>query len=96
VEILTWPVVKFVPYSRNPRKNDHAIERMAASIREFGFKTPILASSDGSVVDVIVGHWQKLTGQQGTLEGDGRSFTDIAAEHCPAGAEAEPDATSKT
>ena len=87
MEIFTWPVVEFVPHSRNPRKNDHAIERMAASIREFGFKTPILARSDGSVVDVIVRRWQKLTGQQGTLEGDGRSFTDTAAERCPAGAE---------
>jgi len=51
VEIPTWPVVKFVPYSRNPRKNDHAVERMAASIQEFGFKIPVLARSDGSVVD---------------------------------------------
>jgi DNA modification methylase len=31
--------------------NDHAVERMAASINEFGFKIPILARSSGEVVD---------------------------------------------
>jgi DNA modification methylase len=39
------------PYNRNPRKNDHALERMCASIREFGFKIPILARSNGEIVD---------------------------------------------
>jgi DNA modification methylase len=51
MHVETWPVVKLVPYSRTPRKNDHAIERMAASISEFGFKIPILARSNGEVVD---------------------------------------------
>ena len=32
--IEQWPIVKLVPYARNPRKNDHAVERMAVSIRE--------------------------------------------------------------
>ena len=51
MHIETWPVGKLVPYSRNPRKNDEAVEPMAASIREFGFKIPILTRSDGEVVD---------------------------------------------
>ncbi len=38
-------------YGRNPRKNDAAVDRMVASIREFGFKVPVLARSDGEVVD---------------------------------------------
>lgn len=38
-------------YARNPRKNDAAVDRMCASIREFGFKIPLLARSDGEVVD---------------------------------------------
>src|SRR5262249_22128964 len=33
--IEQWPLSRFVPYARNPRKNDHAVDRMAASIREF-------------------------------------------------------------
>src|SRR6202790_2025725 len=51
MEIHTWPVSKLVPYFRNPRKNDHVVDRMAASINEFGFKIPILARSSGEVVD---------------------------------------------
>ena len=39
------------PYVRNPRRNDHAVEQMIASIREFGFKVPLLVRSDGEIVD---------------------------------------------
>jgi DNA modification methylase len=46
-----WPIGRFVPYIRNPRKNDAAVDRMCASIREFGFKIPCLVRSDGEVVD---------------------------------------------
>ena len=51
MNIETWPLDKLIPYARNPRKNDDAVTRMAASIREFGFKIPILARSSGDVVD---------------------------------------------
>src|SRR6516165_3325478 len=50
-QVQIWPIGRFVPYTRNPRKNDAAVDRMCASIREFGFKVPILARSDGEVVD---------------------------------------------
>src|ERR1039457_4935035 len=50
-QILTWPIERFVFYARNPRKNDAAVDRMCSSIREFGFKVPVLARSDGTVVD---------------------------------------------
>lgn len=50
-EIQTWNIERFVAYARNPRKNDAAVDRMCASIREFGFKIPVLARSDGTVVD---------------------------------------------
>jgi ParB-like chromosome segregation protein Spo0J len=46
-----WPIDRFVPYVRNPRKNDAAVDRMCASIQEFGFKIPCLVRSDGEVVD---------------------------------------------
>src|ERR1039458_10029254 len=51
MEIQTWPIDKFVFYARNPRKNDTAVDRMCGSIREFGFKIPVLARSNGEVVD---------------------------------------------
>src|SRR5450755_3204685 len=50
-EVQYWQIERLVPYARNPRKNDAAIDRMAASIREFGFKIPVLARSAGEVVD---------------------------------------------
>src|SRR5580765_7736951 len=49
--VQTWPIERLVFYARNPRKNDGAVERMCGSIREFGFKIPVLARSDGEVVD---------------------------------------------
>ena len=50
-EIQHWPLERFIEYIRNPRKNDHAVDRTAAAIYEFGFRVPILAKSDGLVVD---------------------------------------------
>jgi ParB-like chromosome segregation protein Spo0J len=50
-QVQTWPIDRLVFYARNPRKNDAAVDRMCSSIREFGFKIPVLARSDGEVVD---------------------------------------------
>ena len=47
----TWPIDRCIEYARNPRKNDHAVDKVAAAIREFGFRVPICAKSDGTVVD---------------------------------------------
>jgi DNA modification methylase len=49
--IQTWPIDKLVVYARNPRKNDAAVDRMCDSIREFGFKIPCLARSNGELID---------------------------------------------
>lgn len=51
LSIEYWPIAKLKYYAKNPRKNDQAVERMCASIREFGFAVPILARSSGEVVD---------------------------------------------
>lgn len=51
MQIEIWPIDRFVLYARNPRKNDAAVDRMCASIKEFGFKIPVLARSSGEVVD---------------------------------------------
>ena len=50
-EIQIWPIDRLSFYLRNPRKNDHIVDRMCSSFREFGFKIPVLARSDGEVVD---------------------------------------------
>jgi len=50
-QLEEWPVSDLIEYARNPRKNDHAVDKVAAAIREFGFRVPILAKSDKTVVD---------------------------------------------
>jgi DNA modification methylase len=59
--IVMRNISSLVPYARNPRKNDDAIDRMCASIREFGFKIPVLAKTDGTVID---GHLRLKAAQQ--------------------------------
>ena len=47
------PVDSVRPYHGNPRRNDHAVDAVARSLREFGFRQPIVVDSDGLIV---VGH----------------------------------------
>ena len=54
LDIQVWPIDKLVFYARNPRKNDSAVDRMCGSIREFGFKIPVLARGDGEG-NIVVG-----------------------------------------
>lgn len=51
LEVVYRPVDWFKPYERNPRKNDGAVDRMVASISEFGFTVPMLTRSTGDVID---------------------------------------------
>jgi len=44
------PLSAIRPYERNPRHNDAAVEAVAASIREFGFRQPLVVDEE----DVIV------------------------------------------
>src|SRR5260370_14720006 len=44
-------IERLIFYARNPRKNDAVVNRMCSSSREFGFKIPVLARSNGEVVD---------------------------------------------
>lgn len=50
MQIVEKPVGELIPYENNPRKNDEAVQYVAASIREFGFKVPIVIDRDGVVV----------------------------------------------
>jgi hypothetical protein len=51
LDLQVWPIDRLVSYARNPRKNDAAVDRMCGSIDQFGFKIPVLARSDGEVID---------------------------------------------
>lgn len=51
LKVENWPIERLIPYCRNPRKNDDQVDRMVSAIKEFGFRIPVVARSDGSVVD---------------------------------------------
>jgi ParB-like chromosome segregation protein Spo0J len=38
------------PYEQNPRVNDDAVDAVAASLKEFGFRQPIVVDGDGIIV----------------------------------------------
>ena len=38
------------PYEQNPRVNDHAVEAVAKSLREFGFRQPIVVDEGGVII----------------------------------------------
>lgn len=45
------PLGWLTPYENNPRNNDEAVGPVANSISEFGFKVPIVATSDGEIIN---------------------------------------------
>ena len=47
------PLANIKPYEKNPRINNAAVEAVARSIRDFGFRQPIVIDGDGVIV---VGH----------------------------------------
>jgi len=38
------------PYEKNPRLNDDAVDAVAASIREFGFRQPVVVDAEGVII----------------------------------------------
>jgi len=53
MKIKQTPINDLNPYPNNPRVNDHAVDAVAASIQEFGFKVPIIVDKDNVI---ITGH----------------------------------------
>lgn len=50
MNIVEKKLSELKPYENNPRKNDEAVEYVANSIKEFGFKVPIVIDKDGVIV----------------------------------------------
>ena len=50
MKVIEVDVNKLIPYTNNPRKNDRAVDPVANSIREFGFKVPIVIDKENNVV----------------------------------------------
>lgn len=49
LKIIYKSVSELTPYANNPRKNDAAVDAVAASIKEFGFKVPIVIDKKGTI-----------------------------------------------
>lgn len=65
-KIIMKSVDEIIPYENNPRINDDAVEYVANSIREFGFKSPIIVDDSGVI---IAGHTRlKAAKQLGLVE----------------------------
>jgi hypothetical protein len=50
MKIIDKPLAEIRPYENNPRRNDGAVDAVAASIKEFGWKVPIVVDRDGVIV----------------------------------------------
>lgn len=57
MKIIEKKVVDLIPYENNPRHNEDAVDAVAASISEFGFKVPIIIDKESVIV---AGHTRLL------------------------------------
>lgn len=55
------PIEQIKPYKKNPRKNEKAVPEVVKSLREFGFRQPLVV--DSSMV-LIVGHTRLLAAKE--------------------------------
>ena len=53
MEIIYKKINEINPYEKNPRKNKEAVNYVAESIKEFGFKVPIIVDKD---LTIVAGH----------------------------------------
>src|SRR5450756_2580856 len=62
MDVVNWPLERITPYARNARKiPPEAIDKVAASIREFGWRQPVVVDRDGVI---ICGHTRLLAAHQ--------------------------------
>lgn len=50
IEITMRKIEELTPYENNPRNNDMAVDAVAESIKQFGFKNPVIIDKDGVIV----------------------------------------------
>ena len=61
MEIVYKSIDELTPYENNPRHNENAVAAVAASIKEFNFKVPLVIDTNGVVV---AGHTRLLAARQ--------------------------------
>ena len=65
MQIREFGIDKIKPYEKNPRKNEDSVKYVANSIKEFGFKVPIVIDADNVIVS---GHTRWKAAKQLGLE----------------------------
>ena len=50
MQVFDRKTADLIPYAKNPRRNDGAVDAVAESIQRFGFKVPIILDRDGVIV----------------------------------------------
>jgi rRNA maturation endonuclease Nob1 len=60
-EVVIMDINSLIPYDKNPRKNKEAVEFVKNSIKEFGFKVPIVVDKDNII---ITGHTRLLASKE--------------------------------
>ena len=50
MEVIEKYTDELIPYANNPRNNDNAVDKVANSIKEFGFKVPIVIDRNNFIV----------------------------------------------
>ena len=65
MEIREVEIGLLKPYENNPRNNEAAVDKVAASISEFGFKVPIIIDRENVIV---AGHTRYLAAQKLELQ----------------------------
>src|SRR4029453_8361423 len=82
MQIDLWPIDRVIPYDRNPRLNDQAVDAVAASLKEFGFRQPIVGDKGGGV---LVGHTRwKAAKKLGLAQVPVHVATDLTPEQAKA------------
>jgi hypothetical protein len=61
LQVEQWPIERVLPYDKNPRLNDAAVDRVAESLANFGWRQPLVVDKDGVL---IVGHTRLLAAKK--------------------------------
>ena len=65
IKIVYKKVEELIPYINNPRDNSKAVDKVASSIKNFGFKVPIVVDKDN---EIVAGHTRILASKKLGLE----------------------------
>ena len=65
MKVELMDIGRVIPYARNPRRNEAAVAKVAASIKEFGWRQPIVVDRE---MVILAGHTRYLAAQRLGME----------------------------